>query len=455
MAHLYDKQAPVFTRNTDKTVVKKGTSIMSTNQAEPVTALMIGAGGRGMYAYGPYALQNPAELRIVAVAEPDHERRARFVQAHSIPAERQFKTWQDALAQPQLARAAINCTQDQMHYDSTLGLLRAGYDVLLEKPIAPTKAECVTLVQTAESLGRVMQICHVLRFTAFFSALYDVVQSGRLGRIITVDHRENVSYWHMSHSFVRGHWRNETLSSPMILAKCCHDLDVLAWITGQPAAHLSSFGTLTHYRAENAPQGAPPRCTDGCPVEASCPWYAPKLYGALEGVPPRSEWIVTALGGGDTPAERWRKLESSPYGRCVYHCDNDVVDHQVINLEYPDGLTVTFSMHGHSDTEGRTMRWDGTRATLYGDFSDGRPHELRIHDHGSNSVEVIHPQAGDSGHGGGDAGLLHAFISTLRGQPVPHQTSARASLESHLMAFAAEESRHTRRSIDLNAYRQG
>ncbi len=421
--------------------------------SEPITALLLGAGGRGMYAYGPYALEHPDEIRIVAVAEPDDERRARFARAHQIPVQRQYRTWQDALAAAPQARAVINCTQDKLHYDSTLAALRAGYDVLLEKPIAPAKDECVGLVQTAESLGRVLQICHVLRFTAFFSTLYDIVRSDRLGRIITVDHRENVSYWHMSHSFVRGNWRNEGLSSPMILAKCCHDLDILSWIMDEPVASLNSCGALTHYRAGNAPDGAPLRCTDGCPVEAACPWYAPRLYGALQGIPARSEWIVTALGGGETAQERWRKLQTSPYGRCVYRCDNNVVDHQVITMQFPSDVTVTFTMHGHSDTEGRTMRWDGTRATLYGDFSDGRPHEFRIHDHGGNNVEVIHPQAGASGHGGGDEGLMNAFVRTLRGEAVPHQTSARASLESHLMAFAAEESRHALRTMDMNAYR--
>lgn len=415
---------------------------------------MLGAGGRGMYAYGPYALEHPDEIRMVAVAEPDEERRVRFSQSHNIPAARQYRSWQEALAVAPFARTVINCTQDKLHFDSTMAALHAGYDVLLEKPIAPTRNECVTLVQTAESLGRVLQICHVLRFTTFFSTLYDIVRSGRLGRIITVDHRENASYWHMSHSFVRGNWRNEGLSSPMILAKCCHDLDMLAWIIGTPIESLASYGALTHYRAENTPAGAPKRCTDGCPVEAECQWYAPRLYGALEGVPARSEWIVTALGGGDTAQSRWHKLLTSPYGRCVYQCDNDVVDHQVIAMQFGGDVTVTFTMHGHSDTEGRTLRWDGAKATLYGDFSDGRPHEFRIHDHGAKNVEVIHPQAGASGHGGGDEGLMNAFVCTLRGETVAHQTGARSSLESHLMAFAAEESRRARQAMDMEAYRQ-
>jgi predicted dehydrogenase len=421
----------------------------------PIEAVMIGAGGRATFAYGPYALEHPNDISFVAVCDPDEMRRGRFASLHDIPPERQFESWEDVAAQPQMARAAINCTQDRMHHASTLGLLHAGYDVLLEKPMATSPAECIELVETAERLGRALQVCHVLRFTAFFSALYDIVNSGRLGKIITIDHRENVSYWHMSHSFVRGNWRNEALSNPMILAKCCHDLDALVWTLGQSVTRLSSFGRLTHYRKENAPDGAPLHCTDGCPIEASCPWYAPRLYAAdihhrsrLEGFP-KSSFMLHALGGGETPESHWEALKTSPYGRCVYHCDNDVVDHQTLNLEFEDGATCTFTMHGHSDREGRTLRWDGTRATLYGDFSDGREHTLRICEHGSAQEEVIYPTAGESGHGGGDFGLMRAFVQSLNGQPSKHSTTARVSLESHLLAFAAEESRRTGRMVEM------
>lgn len=424
-----------------------------------IEAVMIGAGGRGAFAYGPYALEQPNDLSFVAVCDPDEMRRGRFASLHDIAPDRQFASWEELAAQPHMARAAINCTQDRMHHASTLALLRAGYDVLLEKPMATSPAECIELVEVAEQLGRTLQVCHVLRFTAFFSALYDIVTSGRLGRIITIDHRENVSYWHMSHSFVRGNWRNDALSSPMILAKCCHDLDVLVWIMRQRVSRLSSFGSLTHYRRENAPEGAPLYCADGCPIEATCPWYAPRLYGAdvhhrsqLEPFP-AARFMLSAAGLDNlTPEARWEKLKTSPYGRCVYHCDNDVVDHQTLNLEFEDGATCTFTMHGHSDREGRTLRWDGTKATLYGDFSEGRPFSLRIVDHGGTREEVIHPTSAgdDSGHGGGDFGLMRDFVKALSGERTKHQTTARVSLESHLLAFAAEEARKTGRVVELN-----
>jgi predicted dehydrogenase len=426
-----------------------------------IDAVLVGAGGRGAGAYGPHALRRPEELRFVAVAEPNTERRSYFAALHAIPPERQFASWQELCVQPQLARAAVNCTQDRIHAESTLALLHTGYDVLLEKPIAPTPQECVALINTAESLGRTLQICHVLRFTAFFSSLFEIVRSGRLGRIVTVDHRENVSYWHMAHSFVRGHWRNQAESSPMILAKCCHDLDLLVWTLGCSVQRLSSFGALTHYRPEHAPPGAPLRCTDGCPVERSCPWYAPRLYEAapsgvnapVSDLPPfhPHDFLLRTVGGS-TPQERWERLRDGPYGRCVYHCDNDVVDHQTLLLEFENGVTVTFTMHGHSEREGRTMRWDGTRATLFGDFSDGRPHEIRIYDHGSDTPEIVRPTSEDGGHGGGDMGLMRDFVRALRGEPTTHQTTACVSLESHLLAFAAEQARLTRQVVEMDAF---
>ena len=274
--------------------------------SKPLEAVAIGAGGRGYGAYAPYAIEHPDELRFVAVAEPDPERRARFAERYGVPANACFSSWEDLVAQGQLAPAAFNCTMDAMHVPSTLALLGAGYHVLLEKPMATTAEDCICLVQAAERAGRVLQICHVLRFTAMFSALNDVLSSGRLGDIMSVEHRENVVYWHMAHSFVRGNWGNSESSAPMILAKCCHDLDILFWNVG-PVRRLSSFGSLQHYRAGNAPAGATPRCTDGCPAEDACPFYAPRLYLAeytgwpTSAISNRSEPGSAAPRPGDRP----------------------------------------------------------------------------------------------------------------------------------------------------------
>jgi predicted dehydrogenase len=417
----------------------------------PIEALMLGAGNRGNFAYGPYAFQHPEEIIFTAIAEPDPERRARFADAHDISVERQFASWEDALALPQLAHAAINCTMDKTHVPSTLALLNAGYDVLLEKPMATTARECAELVRVAEERGRLLQICHVLRFTDFFAALRDIVQSGRLGRIVTIDHRENVSFWHMSHSYVRGNWRREDEAAPMILAKCCHDMDILVWTLGKRARKIGAFGSLSHYRKENAPVNAPLRCTEGCPIETACAWYAPRLYGAIEGTQAMGDFMVTALGETGSPQARYEKLKTSPYGRCVYHCDNDVVDHHVALIDFEDDVSCTFTMHGHSHYESRTMRWDGTHATLEGEFYYTQPSVIRVHDHGGKT-EAFYFDDG-SNHGGGDIGIVRDFVRALNGQPSPQRTSARVSLESHLMCFAAEDARKKGEVVEMGAYR--
>jgi predicted dehydrogenase len=414
--------------------------------SQPLTAILIGAGSRGYEAYGPYALAHPDEIRFVAVAEPHDARRARFAQAHAISPERQFHTWEDLLAQGQIADTTLVCTLDRMHIEPTVAALEAGYDVLLEKPMATALADCVRLVQTAEHAGRLLQICHVLRYTAFFSTLHDIVTSGRLGDIITVEHRENVAYWHMAHSYVRGNWRDSQVESPMILAKCCHDLDILYWNLG-PCARLNSFGSLIHFRAENAPAGAPLRCTDGCPAADDCPWYAPSLY-----LHDYTGWPVSVISEDASLDARRRALETGPYGRCVYRCDNDVVDHQTVNMEFENGASVVLVMHGHSHREGRTMRYDGTRATLRGQFYMEQP-EIQIHDHLSNKVETIHPSIAFEGHGGGDAGIMAAFARAVR-DPAHALTTGRESLESHLMAFAAEQARVNGAIVSMDGFRR-
>jgi predicted dehydrogenase len=342
----------------------------------------------------------------------------------------------------------INCTMDRLHMESTLAALEAGYDVLLEKPMSPVLHENIRLVQVAEEKGRLLQICHVLRYSPFWQTLREIVQSGRLGRIISVEHRENLVFWHMSHSFVRGNWRNEATAGPMILAKCCHDFDILYWILRQPVVWLNSFGSLTHFRPENAPPGAPPRCTDGCPAAESCKYYAPRLYAKdIDG------WPWNALTLTQSVEARMEALRTGWYGRCVYHCDNDVVDHQTVNMELADGTTVTLTMNGQGDEECRTMRWDGTRATLYGKFLAGN-YQISIHDHLTGEIERVPIiERDNSGHGGGDFGIVRSFLNAVQGRPDDSVTTARESLESHLLAFAAEESRLNHSVIYMPDYR--
>jgi predicted dehydrogenase len=446
-----------------------------------------------MGAYAPYSLDHPDQIQFVAVAEPDPERRVCFSAQHNIPSDRQFESWESLLAEPQFGEAALICTQDQLHTAPALAALQAGYEVLLEKPMATTMEECQQLVRVAEETGRQLHICHVLRYTSHFAKLREVIQSGVIGQIANVHHRENVSYWHMAHSFVRGNWRNTAESSPMILAKCCHDLDILVWLLDDRCEHLSSVGNLIHYRAEKAPAGVPKRCLEGCPVAEECPFFAPRIYldmipiwqnavasrqgfdrwalqtqienpqriATLSRILPRlreiteyNGWPRSVITNQITPENILKALKEGPYGRCVYHCDNDVVDHQVVSMQFERGTSVTLTMHGHSYLEGRSTRIEGSKATLFAYFGmDGD--RIEIHDHRSGSKTAIdtHPQ-GDSGHGGGDEGLMMAFVKALCSEDEGIALStARTSLESHLMAFAAEDARLEQKVIRMADYR--
>ncbi|NUM47084.1 MAG: Gfo/Idh/MocA family oxidoreductase [Anaerolineales bacterium] len=446
----------------------------------PVTALLIGAGQRGADIYGRYARTHPDQIRFVAVAEPDPARRARFATQHHIPPEHQFETWEPLLALPQLADAAFVCTQDEQHTAPALAAMRAGYHVLLEKPMATTAEECIQLVQTSEETGRQLHISHVLRYTPHFVKLREIIQSGALGQVINVDHRENVAWWHMAHSYVRGNWRNRAQSSPMILAKCCHDLDILPWLLDAECESLSSVGGLLHYRAENAPEGAPARCLDGCPVADTCPYYAPFIYIDLlplwraiaetgSGIPKLAAqtqtrapemvrflsrfapdlrlisdyrgWPISVVAHDPTPENLRAALQTGPYGRCVYHCDNDVVDHQVVAMQFSGGQSVTLTMHGHSHFEGRTTRIQGSRAEVQSFFGTGGSW-IEVREHRSGKRTRYDTSANlKEGHGGGDQGLMAGFVNSLREGGESARTTARQALKSHLMAFAAEAAR--------------
>jgi predicted dehydrogenase len=414
-----------------------------------VELVMVGAGNRGYLAYGAFAERNPALARFVAVVEPDDARRARFATAHGIPADRQFRSWEDIAGRSPLAPALINATLERDHRASTLGLLAAGYEMLLEKPIAPTAGECLEIASAAESQGRLLQIAHVLRYAPFFVALREIITSDRLGAIVSVDWRENLVYWHFAHSYVRGNWGNTTRAGPMILTKCCHDLDLLVWMFGR-CELVSSSGSLAHFTRDAVGPEIPDRCTDGCPIADACPYFAPRVYLDRLRENPAS-FAVAAITLDRTPEGVMRALETGPYGRCVYRSDNDAVDHQVVLMRFAGGLSVSLTMQGSSHIEGRTVRIDGTRATLLANEARG---EMEIHDHRTGQTERIARPLGVGGHGGGDDGLMHAFVGAIQGDRAGVLTSARESVTSHLIAFAAERARVHREVVDMDAFRR-
>ncbi len=448
---------------------------------KPLKAILIGAGERGAKSYAPYAHLYPEKLEFVAVAEPIAERRIDFGKEFSIPPEYQFEDWQPLLDLPALGEAALICTQDWQHAEPALAAMRAGYHILLEKPMANKVQDCRQIIAVSLETQRQVHICHVLRYTPHFQKMRELVQSGVLGQIVDVDHRENVSYWHMAHSYVRGNWRSKEKTSPMILAKCCHDFDILDWVLDQSPYKLSSFGELSHFKAENAPQGAPMRCLDGCPSSETCPYYAPYIYQdmipfwksiadtargfprwaaetysenpalirALSLVVPKLKqitqykgWPMTVLADNPTPEKIEKALIEGPYGRCVYHCDNDVVDHQVVLMQMSDGATVSLTMQGHSHYEHRSTRIEGSHGRLMAEFGNGGS-RIVVDEHRTDwHMEYDTTAELSAGHGGGDMRLMDFFVNSVNEADFEEiYAGTRMALESHLLAFAAEEAR--------------
>lgn len=398
----------------------------------PATAVVLGAGSRGEI-YAGYALAHPEELKIVAVAEPRRDRRERLADAHGIAPEHRFASWEELLAQPRLADAAFVCTLDGMHTAPALLALEKGYHILLEKPMSNTEEECRAIEAAARRADRVMAVCHVLRYTPFYQTIKALVDAGEIGEVCAAAQIENVGYWHQAHSFVRGNWRSSRETSPMLLQKSCHDMDILLWLVGRDCLRVSSFGSLRRFTAENAPAGAPARCLDGCPHSESCPYYAPRIY--LTG---KTGWPVDVLTTDLTPEGIRRALEEGPYGRCVYRCDNDVVDRQVVDLEFEGGAVASFVMTAFTADFSRQLKLLGTAGQIQADMGTK---EIVLHRFGEEPRRIPLAEGGEkSGHGGGDYGLVGDFLATVRGGG-ESRSSARASLQSHLICFAAERSR--------------
>ncbi|OZQ67320.1 oxidoreductase [Paenibacillus sp. VTT E-133280] len=413
-----------------------------------VTVALIGAGLRGIN-YSEYAIQHPDELQVVAVAEPNAKRRNKFKARHKLADDMCFTHWDYFFASPKVADAVFICTQDNQHYVPTMKALVAGYHVLLEKPMSPDAKECVLMGEMASKVNRVFSICHVLRYTNFFSTIKELLESGAIGQLMSIQHNENVGYWHQAHSFVRGNWSKKDESSPMILAKSCHDLDILSWLTDSECVRVSSFGSLSHFKSSEAPEGAPLRCTDGCPASDKCLYYAPDQYLTED-----TDWPTSAISDDPSYEARLNALQEGPYGRCVYHCDNDVVDHQVVNLEFANSVTIAFTMSAFTKDVSRTLKLMGTTGEIRGAMEKN---EIEVIHFGSGKVERISFEnaGGHVGHGGGDMGLIKDFVKLVRAEgKIQGLTSANHSIQSHLMAFAAEQSRIEGNSIVLKEFAQ-
>jgi predicted dehydrogenase len=415
---------------------------------------------------------------MVAVAEPDETRLTGFGTAHGIGPEHRFSDWRDLLASELAVDAVIVATPDREHAGPAILALERGHHVLLEKPIAPTATELRAVADAASRSTGSVTVAHVLRYTLFFAAVKQALDAGQIGELVTITHAEKIGYWHFVHSFVRGSWRREELASPMLLAKACHDLDLLRWLAGDRCTAVVSFGGLRHFRTEQAPTGAADRCWDGesrCPATDRCPFDAVRLYA--DRTAEASGWPVAVVTDDVSREGRLAALASGPYGRCVYRCDNDVVDHQLVALEFANGVRATLTVNGLTAENTRLVTLNGTRGELRGRLDTGEI-EIRRFLPASASTDPAGPwdrdgdgrsgMRGDEtivlhaaspehdGHGGGDDGLIDdavARLAALRdgiaGAETAARTSLDASIESHEMAFAAEASRRERRLVEL------
>lgn len=412
-----------------------------------VTAIMVGAGGRGAWGYGVYGIKYPDEIEFIAVAEPDDARRKTFGDMHHIPEENRYTSWEQMLAKPKMADALFVCTMDKLHYEPSKAGMEKGYHVLVEKPMSPDAEECVKMGELSEKYPeQIFMVGHVLRFTPFFARIKELLVDKRIGRVIGIQHNENVEFWHAAHSYVRGPWRNSEVACNMLLSKSCHDLDILVWLTESECEKISSFGSLQYFKRENAPEGSASRCVD-CQVEENCPYSVKKIYLCNS----TDHKSISTANKNEIETNATHMLYESPFGRCVFHCDNNVVDHQVVNIVFKNGIIADFLMGCFTSKGlGRTIKIMGTHGEITGFMGENK---IIIDDFVTQNKEVITVTAGADGHGGGDEGIMRHFVKQVRANRMNALTSAKISVESHLMCFAAEEARLNDKVIYMDEYK--
>ncbi len=362
--------------------------------------------------------------------------------------ERLFSGAEELLSRPRLADVMVIATQDAQHKEHALKAMELGYDLLLEKPISNKVEDVAVIAKEAKRLNRTVIICHVLRYTVFYRQIKKLLDEGKIGKIQSIEAAERVSYYHYTHSYVRGNWHKEADSSPMILAKCSHDMDILTWLAGEDCTKITSFGSLQHFRRENMPEGAAERC-EQCTLD--CPFHAPRFY--LSRIP---KWPANILHPEPTKESITQVLRDTNYGRCVYQMDNDVVDHQTVNMMLGDHVTASFQMTGFSNVDSRTIRIVGTEGELMGDFRSRTLHWQRFGEE-MQTIDLNALSDNFTGHGGGDAGLMKDVLQYFRRDEFDRTavTFIDRSAESHYMAFAAEESRKNGGElIDMSEYKQ-
>ena len=405
------------------------------------TVAIAGLGGRGLHTYAKYQEKFPERMKITAIADIDGRKVNYAKEKYNVPEERCFDSAESLLAREKLADVLIIATQDRQHRDHAVKALELGYDLLLEKPVAVTASDCIEIREAAHRAGRTVTVCHVLQYTAFFRKIREIIRSGVIGEPVTVNATENVGYWHQAHSFVRGNWRNDKIESPMILQKCCHDFNILCWLLDKECISVSSVGSLKYFKESNAPEGSAERCLD-CRYVKTCPYSAPNVYLDHKEIGLRSGnngWPCDILAENPTEELLLEAMRKGPYGRCVLRFDNNVVDHQIVNMQMQDDITVSLTMTGFTAYNYRELKVMGTLGEI---VADQRLNLVTVTPFGGESTVYDITKLTDdlSGHGGGDNHMMTEMFDALDAKTCAGSTVDDA-IASHLIAFAAEESR--------------
>lgn len=417
-----------------------------------VTAIIIGAGQRGR-GYAEFSKVEPEKFKVVGVAEPMEASRRVMISQYNLNSKMVWDTWESLLKHEKLADVAIITTQDRMHMEPAVQLSRKGYHILLEKPMSVTYEACLEIIEAIKESKVMFGVCHVLRYYPQYLRIRELIALGAIGEVCHIQHTEPVGFWHYAHSYVRGNWRKESESSSSLLAKCCHDLDLISyWMGENKCTKISSFGSLMHFTKDHKPEGATDYCLD-CPVEKQCAYSAQKVYldRAKQG---NFRWPVSVAGNGSTDMEDLvDSLKTGPYGRCVYNCDNDVMSNQVVSMQFKNGATAALSMVSFSERIcSRQTVISGTKGEITCEYY-GPVVEYNFLTRQRKEHHVASATAGKlSGHGGADYFLMKTFIDAIRAQDQslilagPDET-----LYSHKLVFAAEKSRIENRVVDMES----
>lgn len=410
----------------------------------PITFAICGFGDRGS-TYASMQKLFPDKMKVVAVADLNPRKVQKAKELYDIPEENCFSSGEEMLAHEKLADVMVVSTMDRQHVGHAIPALKKGYNIMMEKPISPELEKCREILEVAKNCPGKIIVCHVLRYTVFYNTLKDLISSGRIGDVVSICANENVAYWHQAHSFVRGNWRNSQETSPMILQKSCHDMDIFTWLLGKKCRSVSSFGGTRLFKKECAPEGATPYCLGGCKVKESCPFDAEKIYitSPKTGRAAHNDnWITSVLSVENTVESTYEALRTGPYGRCVYHCDNDVVDHQQTNLLMEDGSTISFTMCAFTESCYRYFKAMGTKGEIEADMLSNVIH-IREFGKPEEVIDVGKLASDLKGHGGGDSGIVEDFLDILLNDrdATERTTTLENSMESHFIALAAEESR--------------